>query len=266
MTGTVRAGKDIRIDQEEFCYVGAFRMPGAPSRVTRRHPVHKDIPSQALLLVIWKRSVHMSNRVIIACILWVSVFTAIALAGCSQEKAVAQGGTEFRSGGGEVLSNGFRIRRDAERDRIWLLGVNNVRVYDGQSKRLIREIELPNWSVARFACDPDMVLDASGSAIVSSNVQPRLWRIDASSLEVSEHAITLEGREGWDVGLGALAINTDGALLALTSVSESLWSIDLGKGSARMFVPFVPAATLLNVCGLTARSSSRSNIAFELGR
>lgn len=185
----------------------------------------------------------MSNRIIIACILWISILAATAMAGCSQEQPVAQGPAEWR--GGDVLHGGFRIRRDATRNRIWLLGLDGVRVYDGQTKRLIRTIALPGWLVARFTCDPDIVLDGSGSAIVSSNTQSRLWRIDAGSFTVSVHPITLEGRERWDVGFGALAINEDGTLLALTSVSESLWSIDLDKGRARAFVR---TGALLSVC------------------
>lgn len=203
----------------------------------------------------------MSNRIIIACILWISILTATVMAGCSREQPAARVQAELR--GGDLLHEGFRIRRDAERNRIWLLGLDSVRVYDGQSKRLIRAIALPNWSVARSGCDPDMVLDASGSAIVSSNVQPRLWRIDADSLRLSEHPITLEGRERWDIGFGALAVNADGTLLALTSVSESLWSIDLVKGSARVFVP---SGALLNLCSSGTRSSREPGIAVAQGR
>jgi hypothetical protein len=47
----------------------------------------------------------------------------------------------------------------------------------------------------------------------------------------------------------------DGTLLALTSVSESLWRIDLGKGSASMVAP---VGARLNVCGLTTQSSSKT--------
>jgi hypothetical protein len=195
----------------------------------------------------------MSNRIIIACIWWTVIVAAMAVAGCSREGVHAQVPAAVRGGDGEVLHDGFRIRRDAARNRIWLLGLDNVRVYDGQSKRLIRTIALPSWSVARLACDPDMVLDRSGSAIVSSNVQSRLWRVDADSFEVREHPITLQGRERWDVGFAALAIGGDGTLLALTSVSKSLWRIDLVKGSASMTAP---EAALLNVCGLTLQSSS----------
>jgi hypothetical protein len=129
----------------------------------------------------------MSNRIIIACILWISILAATVMAGCSQEQPAAQGQAELR--GGDILHDGFRIRRDAVRNRIWLLGLDNVRIYDGQSKQLIRTIALPGWSVARFACDPDMVLDGSGGdrtkhAVPSGGSMRRFT--------VSEHPITLE--------------------------------------------------------------------------
>lgn len=196
----------------------------------------------------------MSNRIIIACILWISILAATVMSGCGQDQLAAQGQAEFR--GGDILHDGFRIRRDAVRNRIWLLGLDNVRVYDGQTKQLIRTIALPGWSVARFACDPDMVLDASGSAIVSSNVQARLWRIDGATFKLSDHVITLEGRERWDVGFGALAAARDGTLLALTSVSESIWSIDLERGSARMISP---GSAPMNVCRLATRPFAQSS-------
>jgi hypothetical protein len=195
----------------------------------------------------------MSNRIIIAGIMGFSILAAVAVTGCSQERVAARGYAEARGGG--VLQDGFRIRRDVQRNRIWVLGADSVQVYDGQTRRLAREITLANWSIARFGCDPDMVLDASGSAIVSSNVQPRLWRIDANTFEVTEHPLTLEGRERWDVGIGALAVNADGTLLALTSVSDSLWSIDLGKGSAKAVAT---TGALLNVCRLATRASRKA--------
>ena len=198
----------------------------------------------------------MRNRIIIACIMWLSIFAAVAMAGCSQEQDAVPGITELRSGDGAVLRDGFRIRRDEARNRIWLLGLDDVRVHDSASGRLIRMIALPNWSVARFACDPDMVLDASGSAIISSNAQSRLWRIDASSLEVSEHEIRLQGREQWDAGFGALAFAADGNLLALMSFGGSLWEVDLGHGTGRMVAP---SKTFFNACGSTMQYRAAAN-------
>lgn len=197
----------------------------------------------------------MSKRIIIACIWWILILAAAVTTGCGRETVPAQGPAALRGGNGDILQSGFRIRRDAARNRIWVLGLDSVRIYDGQSKMLIRKIAVPSWSVARFACDPDMVLDASGSAIISSNVQPRLWRIDAGSFEVSEHPVTLQGRERWDVGFGALAVGVDGTLLALTTVTEALWRIDLAKGSGSM-VP--PVGAPVNVCGLDTWSPSRA--------
>ena len=109
--------------------MGAFRMPGASSRVTRRHPVHKDIPSQALLLVLWKRSVHMRNRIIIACILWISVCAAVALAGCSAEGRSTTYGLAER--------DTLRIKLDSAHERIWVLDLDGVRVYDSSRKRAV---------------------------------------------------------------------------------------------------------------------------------
>ena len=131
-----------------------------------------------------------------------------------------------------------------------MLGLDNVRVYDTVKKKLIRRIELPNGSVARFICDPDMVLDSSGSAFISSNVQAKLWRIDADSFEVKEHEISLHGREQWDIGFGALAFAADGALYALTSSAGSLWKIDIAKASASTIDPDNPPS---RACALTAQ-------------
>jgi hypothetical protein len=182
----------------------------------------------------------MSNRIIIACVLWVSIFTAIVMAGCSPESGTARSEGAVRAAYADILYDGLLIRRDEARNRVWLLGLDDVRVYDAASKRLIRRIALPGWSVARFTCDPDMVLDGSGSAIVSSNVQARLWSIDAQSFEVKNHAISLQGREQWDTGFGALAFAEDGTLYALTSSGGSSWKIDLAKASAGMIGPDNP--------------------------
>src|SRR5689334_11548879 len=75
----------------------------------------------------------------------------------------------------------LRTRSDPARGRIWVLGVEDLRVYDAATRKLVRRIALPGWSVARYECQPDLVLDASGSATVSSNVVPFLWRVDARS-------------------------------------------------------------------------------------
>ena len=188
----------------------------------------------------------MRNRIIIACILWISVFATVALAGCSAEGRSTTYGLAER--------DTLRIKLDSAHERIWVLDLDAVRVYDSSSKRLAHTIPLPRWSVARFSCMPDMVLDRTGSAYISSNVQARLWRIDGGTLTVSERDITLQERENWDVGFTALAPADNGKLLAVTSLAGSFWSIDLDKGIALMAAP---SAALQNLCGLTAQQGNR---------
>jgi hypothetical protein len=189
---------------------------------------------------------------------WILLVAVTVMAGCGNERDPARGPAAGRAGKGYAPAETYwagerdtlRTRTDAARNRLWVLGLDDVRVFDTVKKRLIRKIVLPNWSVARFICDPDMVLDSSGSAIISSNVQARLWRIDADSFEVKEHEISLHGREQWDTGFGALAFAADGALYALTSSAGSLWKIDVAKASASMIEPNNPPS---RACAFTTQ-------------
>jgi hypothetical protein len=142
----------------------------------------------------------------------------------------------------------LRVKTDGARDRLWVLSVNDLRIYDRARKQLVRRIALPNWSVARFICPPDMVLDGSGSATVSSNSQAKLWWIDADTLEVKEREIRLYEREEWDVGFGAVALAADGSLLALSSTGGWLWNVNVEAGTGRLWNWGTP---LLNACDLT---------------
>jgi hypothetical protein len=148
----------------------------------------------------------------------------LAAAGCGSE------GTRAPAAGAGVEQDALRVRTDASRGRLWVLGPDDLRVYDSAGKRLIRKIELPGWSVARFICNPDLALDRAGGAVVSSNVQSRFWRVNGDTFEVKEEVITLREREGWDVGFGALAFAPDGSLLALAANAGSLWKIN-GPGA-----------------------------------
>jgi len=192
----------------------------------------------------------MSSRIVVACIWWGSILAAIVMTGCSSESGPAQGAAAVRAAYADVLRDSLRVRQDKARNRIWLLGLEDVRVYDAGSKRLVRQIALPGWSVARFVCDPDMVLDGSGSAIVSSNVQARLWRIDGDTFEVNEREISLQERERWEVGFGALMFAADGTLYALTSTAGSLWKVDFARASASMVEPSKPPS---KTCVFTAQ-------------
>ena len=186
----------------------------------------------------------MSNRIAAIRSGLILLFTTTAMAGCGIDGNTAHNAPADRTDGadlrlephGMIEREALRIRKDTLRHRLWVLTLDEVRVYDTAKnrKRLIRKIELPNWSVAQFICNPDMVLDSSGSAIISSNVQAMLLLIDADSFELTAREITLREREQWETGFRALTFAADGSLLALASMGGSLWKIDVANAAANM--------------------------------
>ena len=120
----------------------------------------------------------------------------------------------------------LRVKVDTARNRLWVLALEHVYIYDITGKQLIRQVVLPNRSVAGFVCSPDMALDRSGSAFISSNVESRLWKIDADVFGIKAQEITLQAGMDRDIGFGALTFAADGALYAVTAHEGSLWRID----------------------------------------
>jgi hypothetical protein len=165
-----------------------------------------------------------------------------ANAGCSDAGKAAtdsarSAGLRGETDGGQDV---VRVREDLVRNRLWVLTLNEVRVYNTATtgKRLIRTIALPNWSVVgyRNVCMPDLVLDRSGSAFIASNGEARLMRIDADRFALEDYAISFRERAGMDVGFGALAFASDGTLFARTTPGGMLWKIDVARASATMAV------------------------------
>lgn len=162
---------------------------------------------------------------------WRVLMALIAMTGCGGNEQYARSSA---AGYADDAREALRIRSDAARSRQWVLTLDGVKVYDTRTKALIRGIALPGWLVARILCHPDLALDRSGSALVSSNIEPKLWRIDGESFEVTVREIRLHEREQWDVGFGALAYSADGTLLASTYKGGTLWRVDMEKSSANI--------------------------------
>jgi len=120
----------------------------------------------------------------------------------------------------------LRIKVDTSRNRLWVLTLEHGYVYDVTGKQLIRRVVLPNRSVAGFVCSPDIALDRSGSAFISSNAESKLWKIDAEDFGIEVQEITPHTGAGRDIAFGALAFAADGTLFALTAHEGSLWRID----------------------------------------
>ena len=157
----------------------------------------------------------------------------IAIAGCDSSPGVAESvkipsSTAPWSGS----QNALRVKVDTARNRVWVLGLDYVAVYDRPTRNLIRHIALPPWSVADFICEPDIAFDRSGIAYISHNLEPRLWQIDPDSFQLVEHVIRLVKKEHLEIGFGVLAFAPDGTLFGVTAVGGSVWSIDIGSASA----------------------------------
>ena len=150
----------------------------------------------------------------------------------------------------EDARHALRMRADAARGRIWMLGLGyHVRVYDQRSKALLRHIRLPGWHVVKTPCMPDLILDRTGSAYVSSNVSPWIWQIDATSFQLWVHEVRMAGKEVLDVGFGALAFDRKGTLYGLAPSASSVWSIDVVDAKATMIESHLPP---LETCALGA--------------
>jgi len=135
-------------------------------------------------------------------------------------------------------------RSDVAGNRVWVLEPDAVTVYDRTNRRRLRRVILPDWVLAgpRDACAPDLVLDASGAAVVSSNVLPVLWRIDPQRFEVKQIFLTLDRDTDKDVGFTGLVFAADGTLTASGATFASAWRIDLASGRATR-MDASPAAT-----------------------
>jgi hypothetical protein len=144
----------------------------------------------------------------------------------------------------------LRIQVDASRHRVWVLNLDGVYLYDSRTRKLAGRVELPEWVVVNeaFVCVPDLVIAASGAALVTSNILPVIWEIDGASMAVRQHKLTLDADNDKDVGFTALSFGRDGRdLLAVSSHLGSTWRIDLAADSAQK-VQF--ANRIRGTCGL----------------
>jgi hypothetical protein len=138
--------------------------------------------------------------------------------------------------GSRVIANdGFdpgvpvlRLHKDAVREREWMLTVRGVVVVDHKARRSPVFIDLPEWTWAdeAYICPPDMALGPKGEVLVSSNVVPSLWRIDAASLRVTRHDLILDAHYDKDVGFTGLTYAPTLRVYFAVSEYGALWRID----------------------------------------
>lgn len=152
--------------------------------------------------------------------------------------------------------NVFRVRVDAGRGRIWVLAADAVYVYDSSTSRLVQRIAVGEASQhSNEHCLPDLALDGSGNAFVSSALRPRLFRIDAGSFEVTERALRPDADADKDFGLSALAFGADGTTLyAASATIGALWKIDYAQAAASKIALSQP---VFGACALQVTGRAR---------
>jgi hypothetical protein len=168
----------------------------------------------------------------------VCTFMAVYNAGSASNDGRAKDGVAYRDLLNRYQSDDrdvLRMRTDAAHNRLWVLTIENVHVYDTATRMLLRRVRLPEWSVADFdyALPPDIALDHRGTAFISNNVEPRLLEVDPSTFQTKEHQLRLTSRKQWETGFGSLQFARDGTLLAVSTTGGAVFRIDLRNGNAQ---------------------------------
>ena len=152
-----------------------------------------------------------------------------------------------------------RVEHDKQRGLIWAIGAQSVSLYDGRSRTLIKKVELPGWAYVDEpqSCAPDLVIDAQGHALVSSNVRPDLWRINPHDQSVEHMAIELTTDGDKEVGFTGLFLVNPYTVLAVSAIQGTLWWIDLESRTAGKLGLARP---IRGACALGVQPASASTV------
>lgn len=165
--------------------------------------------------------------------------------------------------GAEVV---LRSQEDTARNHVWVLTPEGVTLYDSATKQRKARIELPDWHWVdeAFSCAPDLAIGPNGEAVVSSNVVPTLWRIDAATLAVTRHALRLDAHAERDVGFtGLVYAREQHAFFAVGESHGLLWRIDPLLRRAQ-HIPL--SAPVYGACGLAVRPGRLVRLCVRRGR
>jgi hypothetical protein len=126
------------------------------------------------------------------------------------------------------------VKQDGARGSTWILGHDALYLYQPAAPATIKRFGLPNWRyVTRaFACPPDVAIGPDGVVIVSSNIEPTLWRVDPGGTVAVEIPVQRIDRPAEDMGFTDLEVSPAGTVWARGAADRSRWRIDLGKRTA----------------------------------
>jgi len=177
-----------------------------------------------------------------------TILAAAALAGC-----------ESTTQPSAATMLGYQV--DGERNRsIWLTR-DGVLIHSAAAQPV--RVELPGWIYAGAPhCPPTLVLGPNGDVLVTSNVIPTLWRIDAETLAVTTHPLALDRDQDKDVGFAAVVYAPEQrGYIAYSETLRSTWKIDASlQGASRLGVNAVEPRSA------KARYAACTDLARRLGQ
>ena len=115
----------------------------------------------------------------------------------------------------------------------WSLGRDGVQVTRPDGAQII---VLPDWHWASegYTCPPALAVGPGGAAVVTSNVVPTLWKVDARTLRVTAHPLELDSDHEKDVGFSTLRyMPKEDVWIAFSAAQGSTWRIDAGLTRAQ---------------------------------
>lgn len=125
-----------------------------------------------------------------------------------------------------------RVLPDESRSRVWIL--TSRAVYLRESGAPTKRFTMPGRVHMDCAgdCQPDLLVEPAGSVLVSSNIQPDLWRIDPEAASSVKVPIALEQDSGKDFGFTQLRFGPHGQIDVRGTLDRAEWQIDLAAQRA----------------------------------
>jgi hypothetical protein len=126
-------------------------------------------------------------------------------------------------------ASSLRATADTEGVHQWVLNWDSVTLHDAATSRFIGRFALEGaaQSSSRDLCPPGIVAGARGVAYVSSNVQPVLWRVHATTGHVERLEMEIDSDRAKDFGFTGLDLSADGTTLyAMSSTDGATWRLD----------------------------------------
>ncbi len=182
----------------------------------------------------------------------------IALGGCDSRVASEQSPRTSSA----VSESSVRYQVDAANGRIWWLTREGVYVHDAKMPQKVA-VPIPGWQFAGepYGCLPALALGPNGEALVTSDVESTVWKIDPDTLAVSRHVLAPDADLDKDVGYTGLVYSSEhAAYFAISGLQGSLWKIDPSLTRAQKIAVSAP---MPKACGVAVSAPQKAE---RLGR